>query len=163
MVLKEASFVVHLRLRRPAVSLAYPDEFPKKEAHTVLGFHRYSLTGGFLAIPRAGFEDVLSWAEAGRVNVAQDARTQDVPIPDSVAEELAGRNRNVMERPQRPAAPTVKPDLRHREKRTAGQHTVSEGRKRAALWTVAELGASVFGIKSVERHARQKVREAERT
>ncbi len=83
-----------------------------------------------------------------------------------IAEEPSGRNRNVAGRPQRPAAPTVKqgaPNLRQREKRAAGQHAVSEGRKRAALWTAAELGASTFGIKSVERHARRKAREAERT
>ncbi|CAA9451329.1 MAG: hypothetical protein AVDCRST_MAG37-2366 [uncultured Rubrobacteraceae bacterium] len=39
-----------------------------------MGFHRYSLTGGFVTIPRAGFEDMLGWANAGRTDVAQKAR-----------------------------------------------------------------------------------------
>ncbi|MDP8952622.1 MAG: hypothetical protein M3N18_10370, partial [Actinomycetota bacterium] len=47
-------------------------KFPGKGAHEALGFHCYSLPGGFLAIPRAGFEDVLGWADAGCANVAED-------------------------------------------------------------------------------------------
>ncbi|CAA9451319.1 MAG: hypothetical protein AVDCRST_MAG37-2365 [uncultured Rubrobacteraceae bacterium] len=76
------------------------------------------------------------------------------------------RDRNAAERPERWAVETIAegaPDLCQREKRAGGQHAVGEGRKRAALWTVAELRASAFGIKSVKRHARQKAQEAERT
>ena len=76
------------------------------------------------------------------------------------------RDRNAAERPKRLAVETIAegaPDLRQREKRAARQHAVGEGRKRAALWMVGALGASAFGTKSVERHARQKAQEAERT
>ena len=141
-------------------------EFPGKGAHAVLGFHGYSLTGGLVAIPRAGFEDVLGWADACRGRTAEDARMRETPAPDAAAAETPMQSRDGTERPQHPAARTIKqgaPDLRQREKRAAGQHAVGEGRKRAALWTVAELGASAFGLKGVEHHARQKVRETEKT
>ncbi len=140
--------------------------FPGKGVHEALGFHCYCLTGGFLAIPRTGFEDVLGWAGSSRVNVAEDVRTPDASVPDAVAEEPPTRIRKAAERPRHPAVRTIMEgslDLRQREKRAAGQHAVGKGRKRAALWTVAELGASAFGLKGVEHHARQKVWETEKT
>ena len=91
MVLKEASLVMRLCLRRPPVSLAYPVQVSKVRGARGSGFPPlFSLAGGFLAIPRAGFEDVLGWADVGRVNAAQDAGTQGAPIPNSIAEEPWG-------------------------------------------------------------------------
>lgn len=49
------------------------------------------------------------------------------------------------------------------EKRTAGQHALNKGRKRVALWTVAELCASGLGFKKAERFARGRVKKAERS
>jgi hypothetical protein len=57
----------------------------------------------------------------------------------------------------------VKREHREREKRVAGQHAVGEGRKRSALWTVAEMGASVFKLRGAERFAHEKARLAEDT
>lgn len=49
------------------------------------------------------------------------------------------------------------------EKRTAGQHALSEGRKRVAWWTVAELCAVGLGFEKAERFARERVKKAERS
>ena len=122
-------------------------KFPGSGGHPVLGFHRYSLTGGFLSISEEGFYDVLGWA--GRVIPAEPAaEPAAVPIP--------------AEYPTRSAAePTPIADLRDHQK--AGQHASKEGRKRAALWTVAEMGAAAIGWKKVEEHARNEAQRAERT
>lgn len=143
-----------------------PYGFPGKGEHPVLGFHRYSLTGGFLAVTCEGFEDVLGWADTSHKPPTEDPPMRRATLSSTAGEESATRDRRVHKESRNSAARTVVeggPDLREREKRAAGQHAVGEGRKRAALWTVAEIGGSAFKLKGVERFARGKAREAERT
>ncbi|MDP9454705.1 MAG: hypothetical protein CYG60_23405 [Actinobacteria bacterium] len=141
-----------------------PYKFPGDGNHPILGFHRYSLTTGFLAIPEDGFKDVLGRAgQRGETSEPKGARTV-----------VVGEHPAVYETTQRPTTPPgrehrasapVEPGAkdREREKRIAGQHALSEGRKRVALWTVAEMGASLFGMKGAESLARDKARAAEKT
>ena len=132
-----------------------PYKFPADgNHHPTLGFHQRSLTSGFLVIPEDGFEDVLGRA---------------VPQKPPVAEPVA--------RPTRPAAPVrpAVPERRapepvlsaavdpERTKRVAGQHALSQGRRRVALWTVAEMGASLFGLEGAKKFAQEKVQAAEKT
>ncbi|MEW6638161.1 MAG: nuclease-related domain-containing protein [Actinomycetota bacterium] len=50
-----------------------------------------------------------------------------------------------------------------REKRSVGQPAVAVGRRRGALWTAVEAGATALGAPPAERLARDKAREAGRT
>ena len=125
--------------------------FPGSGGHPVLGFHRYSLTGGFLSISEDGFYDVLGWAgrEASPEPAARPVASAVPAVPPAWSA----------------AEPTAEPapvaDLR--DHRTAGQHASKEGRRRAALWTVAEMGAAAIGWKGAEERARDKAQEAEKT
>lgn len=142
---------------------AIPYKFPANGNHPILGFHRYSLTGGFLAIPETGFEDVLGRAgQREEPAETEEARSASAARPASDA---------TAPRPTPPPAPehrapaSVGPVTkdRGREKRAAGQHALSEGRKRVALWTVAEMGASLFGIERARKFSRDRARTAEQT
>ncbi len=135
--------------RMRAFPESIPYKFPKDGLHPILGFHRYALTGGFLAIPDNGFEDVLKRVAATTPAIETAGDTVSEPP--------------VSEPPVLDPARSSGEREREYEKRDAGQHALAEGRKRAALWTVAEMGASLFGLKRVERHAQEKVRAAERT
>ncbi|MGI9050039.1 MAG: nuclease-related domain-containing protein [Rubrobacteraceae bacterium] len=147
-------------------------KFPKKGPHPSLGFHPYALTGGFLTLSEEGFEDVLGWTR--RVELP----STEVPVTETVAEsspEIIPEASSEAPQPGRFAETRriVKPsqgkdqgktrDPGSWQKRVAGQHALKEGRKRAVLWGVAELGAGAFKLKGVERFAREKVREAERS
>ncbi len=135
--------------RMRAFPESIPYKFPQDGPHPILGFHRYALTGGFLAIPDNGFEDVLK-----RVTATTPAtETEEDLIPEPP----------VSEPPVLDLARFSGERERKYEKRDAGQHALAKGRKRAALWTVAEMGASLIKLKRVERHAQEKVRAAERT
>ena len=140
--------------RMRAFPESIPYKFPKDGPHPILGFHRYALTGGFLAIPDNGFEDVLKRVAA----TTPATETAGDLIPEPPVSEPP-----VSEPPVLDLARFSGERQRKYEKRDAGQHALAEGRKQAALWTVAEMGASLFGLKSVERHAQEKVRAAERT
>ena len=130
-----------------------PYKFPPQGDHPVLGFHRYALTGGFVEMARSGFEDVLGRACACETTEPEEPRRE---TPAEVGEAPASRH-----------APSGKvgenPPNRRFEKRAAGQHALAEGRKRSALWTVAEIGASALKLRGVENLAKGKAREAERT
>ena len=159
---KPPSLALSVTGTRP-FSQSIPYKFPANGNHPALGFHRYSLTGGFLAIPETGFEDVLGRAgqreepveteEARSVAPARPASdgTAPRPTPPPAPEHRA------------PASVEAVTEDRGREKRAAGQHALSEGRKRVALWTVAEMGASLFGIESAKKFSRDRVRAAEKT
>ena len=141
-------------------------KFPKEGPHPSLGFHPYALTGGFLSISEEGFDDVLGWAKP-----RTETPSTDVPAVETVAEtpsdeapEMA-RPASHPETTRRNEGPprTRNQELGAWQKRVAGQHALKEGRKRAVLWGAAELGAGAFKLKGVERFAREKVREAERS
>lgn len=138
-------------------------KFPGDGNHPTLGFHRYSLTSGFLAIPESGFEDVLRWAVPQEPPMKGEDRTAT-----AVGEPSAGAATTPPLHPTAPERRTTEPVApevarQERTKRTAGQHALSEGRKRVALWTMAEMGASLFKLEGVERHARDRARAAENT
>ncbi|QIN79253.1 hypothetical protein GBA65_12830 [Rubrobacter marinus] len=136
--------------------------FPGDGNHPALGFHRYSLTSGFLAIPEDGFEDVLGWSRAG----SSSELAEDSPAPEVVANEALSvpPRPSVRSRRSPDSVPSITVDPeREREKRMAGQHALHEGRKRVAMWTVAEMGASLLNLKGVRRYARSRVRAAETT
>ena len=140
-----------------------PYKFPGNGNHPVLGFHRYTLTSGFLSIPEVGFEDVL--AHAGhQQGLAATEESRTVAVARPVADETTPRSMPPPVPEYRAPAPT-EPGAknREREKRTAGQHALSEGRKRVALWTVAEMGASLFKLEGARKFARDKARAAENT
>ena len=139
-------------------------KFPKNGPHPSLGFHPYALTGGFLTIPEEGFDDVLGWT-GPKTELREEPPPAGVPAAKPVAEPS--------ETPATPTRRTAEP-LRGKDrgdtrasgafqKRAAGQHALREGRKRAVLWGAAEIGAGAFKLKGVERFAREKVREAERS
>jgi hypothetical protein len=137
-----------------------PYDFPEDGRNATLGFHRRALTGGFLAIPRTGFDDVL--ARAGTVGIEPPPAPSTLSPEEDAAREFAARGT--------PGAETVNDGTtgerqghEGREKRVAGQHAMREGRKRAALWTVAEVVSGTFGLKGIERHALGKARKAEKT
>jgi hypothetical protein len=133
-----------------------PYKFPGKGNHPVLGFHRYALTGGFVEISRGRFEDVLRRAYPDGTKKPEEPRRETTArVEPRVEEESA------LPVPDGPAK-GGSPDRRF-EKRAAGQHALAEGRKRSAIWTVAELGASAIKWRGAENFARDKVREAERT
>ena len=141
-----------------------PYRFPGDGKHPTLGFHSYSLTSGFLALPESGFEDVLGWAGPQEPRTEGEDRTATVPVEPSCGEATA--------RLSHPAAPEKRlapgpvasgAGKREHTKRTAGQHALSEGRKRVALWTVAEMGASLFQLRGAREFARDKARAAEKT
>lgn len=119
-----------------------PYKFPADGGHPTLGFHQRSLASGFLAIPEDGFEDVI-----GR------ATPQKPPVEEPAARPATSERRAVL-------SGAVG---RERTKRTAGQHALSHGRRRVALWTVAEMGASLFGLEGAKKFARGKARVAEKT
>ncbi len=155
--------------RMRAFPESIPYTFPKDGPHPVLGFHRYALTGGFLAIPDSGFEDVLKRVAATTpaTEIAEDLTPEppvsEPPVSEPPVSELPVSELPVSEPPVLDLARFSGERERKYEKRDAGQHALAEGRKRTALWTVAEMGASLFGLKRVERHAQEKVRAAERT
>jgi len=132
-----------------------PYAFPDDGRNLVLGFHRRALTGGFLEISRDGFDDVI--ARAGRPN----SETVPESPPESEAKPSSTPKIALETRPGKRLAD--KGERREREKRVAGQYAMGEGRKRAALWTVAEAGASAFGLGGFQRFARGKVRTAKKT
>ena len=131
-----------------------PYKFPDNADHPILGFHRHGLAHGFLAIPEAGFEDVLGRAGQG------EARAEEAPAV-AVASAAAGE---MGPRPTPPPVP-VEPGAHYggRKKRVAGQHALSEGRRRVALWTLAEMAASLFKIEGARKYARDRARAAEKT
>lgn len=131
-------------------------KFPHKGPHPTLGFHRFALTGGFTSLTEAGLEDVRIWA-------ASPEDRSEGSIPEKVPSPIA-RTRVAEASPAseyRTATPTTHDEAR--EKRVAGQHAKAEGRKRAALWTLAEIGAGAVGWKGAEAHAQERIRAAERT
>lgn len=151
---------IPLRDIRPfAAPVTY--KFPQKGPHPVLGFHRYALTGGFTSLSEKGLRDILDRAIRPGSHEAEGPPKQAPtlapvrkPAEPKVAEPAPAYG-------MRAAGP-----LNERasfEKRVAGQHAKGEGRKRAALWTLAEMGAQAVGWKGGEKHARGKVRDAERT
>ena len=146
-------------LRLFAAPVTY--KFPQKGPHPVLGFHRYALTGGFTSLSEEGLRDVLDLA-AGKGHPEDEGLSEQAPSPAPVrkpAEPKVAEPAPAYE--VRPARPVNEKSLF--EKRVAGQHAKGEGRKRAALWTLAEMGAQTIGWKGGEKHARAKVRDAERT
>lgn len=147
---KPPSWAVHVTRIRP-FPRPIPYKFPGKGAHPVLGFHRYSLTGGFVEMSESGFEDVLGWSHAAGGPEKEPRRERSTAVSGAPASPA-------------PHGPVAKePPRGGFEKRTAGQHAVAQGRRRAALWTVAEMGASAFNLKGIESLARGKAREAEKT
>ncbi len=144
-----------LRDLRPfAASVTY--KFPQKGPHPVLGFHRYALTGGFTSLSEEGLREVLDLA-AGKGHPEEEGSSEQAPNPAPVRKPVEPAPAYEV----RPARPVN--EKSSFEKRVAGQHAKGEGRKRAALWTLAEMGAQAVGWKSGEKHARRKVRDAERT
>ena len=138
-----------------------PYKFPKDGYQPALGFHRYSLTSGFLAIPESGFEDVLGWAgRRGEPAGVEKVSTVAVGDCSAASETVRGSATSPVREPRRSP---VESGAGEREKRAAGQHALAEGRKRVALWTVAEMGASLFGIEGAKKFARGKARAAEKT
>ena len=136
-------------------------KFPVNAPHPVLGFHRYGLTSGFLALPESGFEDVLERAVPQEEPAATE-EVPDVPVVRPPTERPTARPAPALaEGAPAPAEPAAR--HREREKRVAGQHATTQGRRRVALWTVAEMGASAFRLKGVERYARDRARAAEET
>lgn len=136
-------------------------KFPENGNHPALGFHRFSLTSGFLAIPETGFEDVLG--QAGKRE--EPAVTEDshaVAAVHSTADETAPQSTPPPEHRAAASVGSVMED-RGREKRAAGQHALSKGRKRVALWTVAEMGASLFRLEGARKFSEEKARVAEKT
>lgn len=123
-----------------------PYKFPKSGPHPTLGFHPYALSGGFLAIPEEGFDDAL-----GRTETRREPPPADVPVPEAAAEAISEVSRGEKQAPET------------WQKRAAGQHALREGRKRTVLWGAAEIGAGAFKLKGIERFARKKVNEAERS
>ncbi|CAA9458762.1 MAG: hypothetical protein AVDCRST_MAG25-448 [uncultured Rubrobacteraceae bacterium] len=142
---------------------AIPYKFSGDGNHPILGFHRYALTGGFLAIPETGFEDVLGRAGGW---VEQAETEESYPVAPARPEADGAVPRSTPSRAPEPRAPaSVEPatEGREREKRAAGQHAMSQGRKQVALWTVAEMGASLFGIERARKFSRDRARTAEQT
>ena len=136
-----------------------PYKFPKDGNQPALGFHRYSLTSGFLAISESGFEDVLGWA--GSHSAALDRGEDHIEAPIKSAGETLPRPFDTGRLSASPG--TSEGAQRAREKRTAGQHALLEGRKRVAVWTGAEIAATLFGIEGARRFARGKARAAQKT
>lgn len=136
-----------------------PYKFSGDGNHPDLGFHRYSLTSGFLAIPETGFEHVLG--RAGQ----QSQEVLSAEVGSDFEAERALQRPPSPPVPERRAAARVRPsaDAREREKRVAGQHALSEGRKRVALWTVAEMGASLLGLKGATKAAGSRAQAAQKT
>lgn len=140
-----------------------PYKFPADGNHPVLGFHRYALTSGFLAIPEHGFEDVMGRAAPRRKPAAEVApstaparSTADEPMPRSTPDAAH-------EHPSLEPVGTGGAQEPERERRAAGQHALSKGRKSFAMWTVAEMGASLFGIEGARKFAKDRARAAENT
>lgn len=133
-----------------------PYKFPGKGNHPVLGFHRYALTGGFVEMSPGGFEDVLGRAYPHAAKKPQEPRRETPAEADPRANEETAPP--VLDGPAK-----GRPPDRRFEKRAAGQHALAEGRKRSALWTVAEIGASAIKWRGAEKFAGAKAREAERT
>lgn len=133
-----------------------PYKFPGKGNHPVLGFHRFALTGGFVEMSRDGFEDVLGRAYPNETKKPEEPRRETPAAVNEAADEGTP--------PPIPDGPSKErlSDQRF-EKRAAGQHALAEGRKRSALWTVAEIGASAIKWRGAEKYAGDKAREAERT
>ncbi len=128
-------------------------KFPKNGVNPALGLHRYSFAG----LSEDGFRDVLRRVEFDDAGMKGK---QEAGLPRPVSR-LVQKQEKL---PETVTQPAVKPvGTRPLEKRLAGQYASREGRKRAALWTVAEMGASAFGLRSVEHFARGKAGEAERT
>ncbi len=142
------------RIRPFPEPVAY--KFPGKGNHPVLGFHRYALTGGFVEMARGGFEDVLGRAYPDGAKKPEEPRRETTAKVETRVEK-----ESTFPVPDYPAK-GGSPDRRF-EKRVAGQHALAEGRKRSALWTVAEIGASAIKWRGAENFARDKAREAERT
>ena len=138
-----------------------PYKFPKDGDHPILGFHRRELANGFLTIPEAGFQDVLGRAGQGK------APAKEAPAVAVVAATTGetGPRSTPPPVPERRAPVPVEPGAHHGgwKKRTAGQHALSEGRRRVALWTLVEMAASVFKIEGARKYARDRARAAEKT
>ena len=122
-----------------------PYEFPAGGNHPTLGFHQRSLTSGFLAIPEDGFEDVISRATPRKPPVEEPATRPAAPERRASEPVLSGA---VGRQPTR---------------RVAGQHAPSQGRRRVASWTVAEMGASLLGLEGVKKLARERAQAAQKT
>ena len=140
-----------------------PYKFSGDGNHPILGFHRYSLAGGFLAIPEIGFEDVLG--RAGQRGVPAETEESHPVAPARPEADRIVPPSTPPHAPEPRAPASVEPvtEDREREKRAAGQHAMSQGRKRVALWTVAEMGASLFGIERARKFSRDRARTAEQT
>jgi len=125
-------------------------KFPRKGPHPTLGFHPFTLTGGFTNISEEGLQDVLLQAapsngEPGCVSKNTDRVTARPSL--KVAE----------------APSEISAENKVREKRVAGQYAMGEGRKRTTLWKLAEAGAFAINWKDAEKYAKSKRRDAERT
>ncbi len=140
-------------------------KFPQKGVHSTLGFHPFTLTGGFTKISEEGLNDVLVRATLSNGNPSHTSKKPDratvrsslkvAETPCETSAQAATRTRPQPDR--RPA------ENESREKRFAGQHAIAEGRKRATLWKLAEAGAYAVNWKDAEKYAKGKRREAERT
>ena len=134
--------------------------FPGDGNHPVLGFHRFSLTSGFLSIPESGFHEVLAHAE-GEAPVEKAVPEGPAEVPVAKKEPTPA---NTFPEYRPPAArPPVVDRSREREKRMAGQYALTKGRRQFALWTVVETVASTLNFKGIERSARGRARAAEKT